>query len=63
MCLALIAMTNISEIIFAFDNADAAPFNYSSQATYDKLNIKDVTFIKMTKLQTKYQATDVYQLW
>jgi guanine deaminase len=60
MCLAAIAMTNINEIIYAFDNNDAAPFNLSSKSLYDKLNIKEINFIKMNKLQTKYTATQVY---
>jgi guanine deaminase len=51
MCLAAIAMTNISEIIYAFDNDDAAPFNYSSKSIYDKLNVSEITFIKLSKLQ------------
>lgn len=61
MCMAVIAMTNISEIIFAFDNTDAAPFNYSSQMTYDKMGIKDLHFIKITKVQTKYTAAQLYK--
>lgn len=60
MCLAAIAITNISEIIYAFDNDDAAPFNYSSKNLYDKLKINEVTFIKMNKIQTKYSAIEVY---
>lgn len=60
MCLAAIAMTNISEIIYAFDNNDAAPFNYSSKNLYDKLRIDEVTFIKMNKIQTKYSAVEIY---
>lgn len=60
MCLAAIAMTNISEIIYAFDNNDAAPFSYSSKSTYDKLGISEITFIKMSKIQTKYTAAQVY---
>ena len=61
MCLAAIAMTNISEVIYAFDNADALPFNYSSQSTYDKLKLGEISFVKMTKLKTKYNAGDVYK--
>lgn len=60
MCLAAIAMANISEIIFAFDNQDATPFNYTSQSIYDKLKIHSVDFIKMTKLPTQYRAFDLY---
>ncbi|MCM2350784.1 MAG: ankyrin repeat domain-containing protein [Bacteriovoracaceae bacterium] len=60
MCLAAIAMTNISEIIYAFDNNDAAPFNYSSKNLYDKLRISEITFIKMSEVQTKYSAVEVY---
>lgn len=60
MCLAAIAMSNISEIIYAFDNHDAAPFNFSSQSIYDKLKIRSVDFIKMTKLLTHYRASDLY---
>ncbi len=60
MCLAAMAITNVSEIVYAFDNNDAAPFNYSSQPTYDKLGISDITFIKIRKLETKYTAHQVY---
>lgn len=60
MCLAAIGMTNISEIIYGFDNADALPFNYSSKSLYEKMNIGEITFIKMTKMKTKYSASEVY---
>nr|WP_295904460.1 nucleoside deaminase [uncultured Bdellovibrio sp.] len=60
MCLAAMAMTNVSEIVYAFDNGDAAPFNFSSQAVYDKLKISEITFIKMTKVETKYTAAQLY---
>jgi Cytosine/adenosine deaminases len=60
MCLAVIAITNISEIFFAFDNNDAAPFNFASTSLYNKLKISDVNFVPMKKLKTKYTAAELY---
>lgn len=60
MCLAAIAITGVSEIIYAFDNTDAAPFGFSSQSTYDKLGINKVTFVKTKKLDTQYSALQLY---
>ena len=61
MCLAAIALTNIREIFYAFDNNDAAPFNFASTALYNKLKITEVTFIPISKLSTKYTAEQLYK--
>lgn len=50
MCLAVMAMTNINDIFYAFDNPDATSFNLSGQKIYDKLGIKDTRAFKMKKL-------------
>lgn len=44
------AMTNINDIFYAFDNPDATSFNLSGQKIYDKLGIKDTSAFKMKKL-------------
>lgn len=60
MCLAAMAMTNVGEVVYAFDNNDSAPFNFSSQAVYDKMKIREISFLKMSKCATKYSAMQVY---
>lgn len=60
MCLAVMAMTNINDIFYAFDNPDATPFNLSSQKIYDKLGIKDTSAFKMKKIITKFDVKQIY---
>lgn len=60
MCLAVMTITNINDIFYAFDNPDATPFNLSSQKVYDKLGIRDITHFKMKKIETKFNVKQVY---
>lgn len=60
LCLAAIAMTGVSRVIYAFDNSDAAPFNFSSQGLYDKLHIREIDFVKIEKVNTRYTADQLY---
>ncbi len=39
MCLAAMVMAGIDAIYYAFDNADAAPYGFSSQASYEALRL------------------------
>lgn len=39
MCLAALVMAGVERVFFAFDNNDAAPFNLSSEGTYQRLRL------------------------
>ncbi|EQC45937.1 guanine deaminase family protein [Bacteriovorax sp. BSW11_IV] len=60
MCLAAILMTNIKEVYYAFNNDDAKPFGLSSDHIYEKLKIKEIDAIKITKLKIDFLASDLY---
>lgn len=61
MCLAAIIMTNIKTVIYAFDNDDAEPFGFSSEATYQKLGIKkEMVRLELRKLDVGVSAKDLY---
>ena len=40
MCLAAAVMTRVSAVYYAFSNADAEPYGFSSAATYQALGVK-----------------------
>lgn len=40
MCLAAAVMTRVSAVYYAFSNADAEPYGFSSAATYQVLGVK-----------------------
>lgn len=62
MCLAAIIMTNIKSVYYAFDNADAEPFGFSSELTYLKLGIvKEKVPLNLVKLDVGIDAKDVYK--
>ncbi|WP_312821332.1 nucleoside deaminase [Brevundimonas sp.] len=51
MCLAAAYMTGVSAIYYVYDNADAEPFGFSSQATYDALGVDmDRPAVPMSKV-------------
>ncbi|QDK37313.1 nucleoside deaminase [Bdellovibrio sp. NC01] len=60
MCLAAMAFTGVSEAVFAFANADAEPFGFSSAVVYSKLHISEVEFIPFRKVDCGYSASQVY---
>lgn len=60
MCLAAILMTNIKEIYYAFNNDEAKPFGLSSHHIYEKLKIKEIDAVKITKLKINITASDLY---
>lgn len=62
MCLAAIIMTNIKSVFYAFDNSDAEPFGFSSEATYQKLGIKkDLVRLELQKLDVGMSARELYE--
>ena len=61
MCLAAMAFTGVSSVVFAFANADAEPFGFSSRPVYEKLGIEDVTFISFKKMDCGYLASQAYR--
>ncbi len=62
MCLALILMTNIESVFYAYDNQDAEPYGLSSEQTYKKLGInKENVPFPLTKLDVGITAEDVYK--
>lgn len=62
MCLALILMTNIKSVFYAYDNNDAEPYGLSSEQTYKNLGIiKKNVSISLTKLDIGIAAQDVYK--
>ena len=51
MCLAAAVMTKVSAIAYVYDNAEAEPFGFSSQPTYDALGVNiDATPIPVFKV-------------
>ncbi|MNJ25326.1 Guanine deaminase [compost metagenome] len=40
MCLAAAVMTRVSAVYYAFSNADAEPYGFSSAATYQALGVR-----------------------
>jgi guanine deaminase len=61
MCLAALIMAGINEIYYAFDNKDAEPYGFSSQSTYEKLNISLAAVpVSLVRMEVQATAADVY---
>ena len=63
MCLAAAFATKVSAIYYVFNNADAEPFGFSSQPTYDALNVRmDPPAVPMTQIRLPDRVpADLYQ--
>lgn len=60
MCLAAMAFTGVSSVVFAFDNGDAEPFGFSSRPVYEKLGVGEVTFISFKKMDCGISPAQLY---
>lgn len=63
MCLAAAFMTKVSAIYYVFNNADAEPFGFSSQRTYDALDVRmDPPAVPMMQIRLPDRVpADLYQ--
>ncbi|MNV72114.1 Guanine deaminase [compost metagenome] len=61
MCLAALVAGNARQVFFAFDNADAAPYNLSSEGTYQRLGIPlNPPPLPITRIDTGISAAQLY---
>lgn len=61
MCLAAIVMAGARQVFFAFDNADAAPWQLSSEASYRRLRLPlQPPPLPLTRLHTGIRAAQLY---
>ena len=61
MCLAALVMTGVDMVYYAFDNQDAAPSGFSSEATYQALRLPlPPSTPPFKRLDVGFTAEDVY---
>ena len=61
MCLAALVMGGTQKVFFAFDNADAAPYGLSSEASYQRLRLPlDPPPLPIERLDTGITAGQLY---
>lgn len=61
MCLAALVLANVNAVYYAFDNADAEPFGFSSAALYARLQLPLFPPpLPLTRLDVGLDARDVY---
>ncbi len=61
MCLAALVMGGAQKVFFAFDNADAAPYGLSSEASYQRLRLPlDPPPLPIERLDTGITAGQLY---
>lgn len=61
MCLAALVMTGVEKVFFAFDNNDAAPYNLSSEGTYQRLRLSlNPPPLPITRVDTGITAAQLY---
>ena len=61
MCLAAMIGTGVKEVYYAFDNADAAPYGMSSEATYAAMGMSlETPPLPMTRVDTEVTAAQLY---
>lgn len=61
MCLAAMVGSGIQEVYYAFDNADAAPYDMSSDAAYAAMGLSLApTPLPMTRIDTGVTAAQMY---
>lgn len=63
MCLAALVMIKIEAVYFAFDNSDSAPFGFSSELTYQKLDLHlEEIDLPVYKIDLGLKASELYQI-
>ncbi|QIL80653.1 nucleoside deaminase [Diaphorobacter sp. HDW4A] len=61
MCLAALVMTGVESVFFAFDNDDAAPYQLSSEGTYQRLRLNlTPPPLPITRVDTGITAAQLY---
>ena len=61
MCLAALVMTGVEQVFFAFDNNDAAPYQLSSEGTYQRLRLSlNPPPLPITRVDTGITAAQLY---
>ncbi len=61
MCLAALVMTGVEQVFFAFDNNDAAPYNLSSEGTYQRLRLSlNPAPLPIARVDTGITAAQLY---
>ena len=61
MCLAALVMAGVERVFFAFDNNDAAPFNLSSEGTYQRLRLSlNPSPLPIARVDTGITAAQLY---
>lgn len=61
MCLAALVMAGVQRVVYAFDNADAAPYGLSSAAAYEALRLPlDPPPLPLARLDTGASAAQLY---
>ena len=61
MCLAALVMTGVESVFFAFDNDDAAPYQLSSEGTYQRLRLSlTPPPLPITRVDTGITAAQLY---
>ena len=61
MCLAAMVGSGIEKVYYAFDNADAAPYNMSSDASYAAMGLAlEPTPLPMIRVDTEVTAAQMY---
>ena len=61
MCLAALVMAGVEQVFFAFDNNDAAPYNLSSEGTYQRLRLSlNPSPLPIARVDTGITAAQLY---
>ncbi len=61
MCLAAMVMSGVQDVFYAFDNEDAAPYGFSSEAAYRAMGVSlTPPPLPMTQLETGVTAAQLY---
>ena len=60
-CLAALVMAGVEQVFFAFDNNDAAPYNLSSEGTYQRLRLSlNPSPLPIARVDTGITAAQLY---
>jgi len=61
MCLAALTMVGVRQVFYAFDNADAAPYGLSSEATYQALRLSlSPPPLALVRVPVEVSAAELY---
>ena len=61
MCLAALVMAGVEQVFFAFDNNNAAPYNLSSEGTYQRLRLSlNPPPLPIARVDTGITAAQLY---